>query len=158
MTAALTEVIKRYPPDAKPVGDRESRRACFEDLGWGLTRDTWAQMDQVLDEVSDWPSEERRAVAEMILVGIEIGTNCDRIARVTGLNRDKFIRPKAKLLRASGIWVHGKTAFNPAVLAEDAPPTYFFTELICFVLVAEGLIEWQRTEAAPVTSSGEAPA
>jgi hypothetical protein len=86
---------------------------------------------------------------EMILVGFEVGTIADKVAQVTGLFRDKFVRPRAKNLRDNGVWVGGKTALSAEVLADDAPETYMKTELILLFLCAEGLIENRPSGVEP---------
>jgi hypothetical protein len=124
-----------------PVETRVARRAYVEKVGWGLTQEVWDRVDQAIDCIDNWENEDRRAIAEMIVVGLEIGANADTVARVTGLNRDKFVRPKAKLLRENKCWVKGKTAFSPETMgADDTAARNTTTEIVLFVLAAEGRI------------------
>jgi hypothetical protein len=116
------------------------RRACLETTGWGLPQEVWDRIDKDIEALDRWENEDRRAIAEMIFVGLEIGTSADKVAQVTGLHRDKFVRPKAKLLRENRCWVEGKTAFSQDAMAEGAPDCYFAMDLILFVLVAEGVV------------------
>jgi hypothetical protein len=127
-----------------PVESRLVRRAYVEKLGWGLTQETWDRIDQVIEEVDTWENEDRRSIAEMVLVGLEVGTYADKVARITGLNRDNFVRPKAKLLRDNGCWVDGKMAFSPEAM-DDESGRYSAMEIILTVLVAEGRITRENT-------------
>jgi hypothetical protein len=128
------------------VEARVARRAYVEKVGWGLTQEDWDRIDRTIEAIDTWGDESRRSIAEMILVGLEIGTDADEVARITGLNRDKFVRPKAKLLRENGCWVHGKTAFSAESMDDDADDLCIATEILLFVLAAEGRV--RRSEQA----------
>lgn len=139
-----------------PVETRIARRAYVEKVGWGLTQEGWDRIDRAIEAIDTWEDEDRRAIAEMIIVGLEIGANADKVAKVTGLNRDKFVRPKAKLLRENECWVNGKTAFTPDSMGDDeASALNTATEILLFVLTAEGRIKRSQHRWLPPSTREE---
>lgn len=52
---------------------------------------------------------EHRDHALILLAALVVGANADTVAKATGLNRDKVVRPIAKRLRDGGIWKNGVT-------------------------------------------------
>jgi len=52
-------------------------------------------------------TEEERKSGWMLLIGLVVGSNADRVAKLAGLNRDTEARPRAKRFRECGIWRPG---------------------------------------------------
>jgi len=94
------------------------------------------QRQAVENIVSDpyWAGEEPQFRDSLrIVVGAHVfGPNADKIARGLGLNRDKFVRPRARRLRESGIWRDGGVE-----APDDDNP---LLDLTMQGLVAEGLV------------------
>lgn len=83
----------------------------------------------------------------IIVAAFFLGTNADRLARFLGLNRDDFVRPRAKLLRESGIFTQGTVGMPGKVVldaevADDPDDSQGFISiwLILASLVAEGIV------------------
>ena len=70
--------------------------------------------------------------ALLIVSALVVGANQKRLAKFTGFE-PSWIRERAERLKASGIWVNGKT-----VCDGDEPGAF---EIILFMLVAKGMIE-----------------
>jgi len=81
--------------------------------------------------------EDAKNTLRLVAASLPYGTNADNLARILGLNRDKFVRPRAKRLRDSGVWAEGQLAMSILHGSEDE------LRLVVFfgALVAEGLVE-----------------
>lgn len=92
--------------------------------------------------------EESKDGARMLMVAALVtGPDADRVAMATGLNRDKFVRPRAKRLRENGRWV-GRTVRCGWFEAEEEGPGGFLIALIVDVLVAEGIVVASDAESS----------
>lgn len=81
--------------------------------------------------------EDVRNTLRLVVAASIIGTNADKLASLLGLNRDKFVRPRAKRLRDNGIWVDGKIAvYTLSTSDEDIR-----LGILLAALVAEDLVE-----------------
>lgn len=78
-----------------------------------------------------------------------IGTNADKIARLLGLNRDKFVRPRARRLRDNGVWEGDKVTI---CWDEDNDDTVLMAILLD-AMVAEGDLVRRPGPDSPDTSS-----
>ena len=72
-----------------------------------MTPEDWTWIDQVIQDLKVGSSA--RDAAVILLSALAVGANGDKIARATGLNRDKVVRPIAKRLRDNGVWHNGVT-------------------------------------------------
>jgi len=103
--------------------------------------DDLAKMRVEIDEFANRfeLTNDEKDTARVVIAALFVGTDTDLVAKVTGLNRDKFVRPKAKKLRENGIWVGNQVCMesNP----EDESDENFMTEILLHVLVANGLVE-----------------
>jgi hypothetical protein len=76
--------------------------------------------------------------AKLLLAALCFGTtNADKLATLTGLNRDKFVRPRAKRLREGRIW---RPEGIVTEYSDDAPEEQNI-EFLLHILVAEGLVD-----------------
>jgi len=82
---------------------------------------------------------EHQDTAKLLLCAINFGCkNIDNLAFRAKLPRDTFVRPRARRMRASGLWNDdGSVTFEYM----DGPPEYQCTEFILHVLTAEGEVE-----------------
>lgn len=98
--------------------------------------------DVALDPFFAGESEDFRNTVRMIVAAIYLGPNADNLARFLGLNRDKFVRPRAKRLRENGIFIEGGPE-SPGKVGVDADTfeseQKFTLWLVLAGLVAEGL-------------------
>lgn len=80
-----------------------------------------------------------RDTAVLCLCALYFGCkNIDKLADRTGLSRDKFVRPRAKRMRDSGLWnADGTVSFESA----DGPDEDGAIEFVLHVLCADGLVE-----------------
>jgi hypothetical protein len=91
---------------------------------------------------------EHRDTAKLLLYAINFGCrNTDELAAKVKLSRDHFVRPRAKRLRAAGIW-DSKSGHVMFEYAKGTPEEMNF-EFVMHVLVAEGLVT--RTETTQVS-------
>lgn len=81
---------------------------------------------------------EHRDTAKLLLTAMNFGsTNVGKLAALSGLARDRFVIPRARLLKDQGVWTEdGKVAFE----YPDGPPTHTMIEFIMHVLLAEGIL------------------
>jgi len=88
--------------------------------------------------------EDERNTLRIIVAALFLGTDADRLAKFLRLNRDKFVRPRAKRLRESGIFIQGTLRQRgqvgvDAAVFEAKTDRKFFLWLTLAGLVAEGL-------------------
>jgi hypothetical protein len=89
--------------------------------------------------------EEHTAAAEVILWGVAGENRADTIAKLSGLNRDKVVRPYVRRLRESGLW-------TPQGLVLEEP---LEVGLSLAILCAMGLITRSENEGSGVSSNEE---
>ena len=92
--------------------------------------------------------QETRDTLRMVIAACYVGTNQDKLARLLGLNRDKFVRPRARRLRDAGLWVDGEICIY-TLNNQDAD---VWLGIFVASLVAEDLIEVEA--AVPLSSPG----
>jgi len=79
---------------------------------------------------------EHRDTAKLLLCAMNFGCeNIGKLAAISGLPRDRIVRPRAERLRKSGIWLEdGCVGFE----YPEGPPEKTNLEFVIHVLVAEG--------------------
>lgn len=80
--------------------------------------------------------EDTRNTLRLVAAATHFGTNGDKLAKILDLNRDKFVRPRAKRLRDAGIWEDGQIAVKTLTDTEDDD----WLKLFVAALVAEDLV------------------
>ncbi len=87
---------------------------------------------------------EHKDTAKLLLCALNFGSaDLDKLAAVSGLSLDEFVRPRAERLRASGVWSEdGKVCFETA----NGPPENMNIEFILHVLCAEGEVICHRDQ------------
>jgi hypothetical protein len=116
----------------------------------GETREIMAEIEQSLDMmIEDKLIEPRlRDTAKLCLVaGIFGCKNIDKLAFRAKLPRDRFVRPRARLMRESGIWnADGTISMETA----NGPPEDMNIEFVLHVLCADGQVKctWDSREAS----------
>ena len=103
---------------------------------------TSEEIRQVIEEIVADPfftmnSDEERDTLRLLVASCHLGTNADKLAKFLGLNRDKFVRPRAKRLRENGVWEDGQ------VCLDGETPEEVSLALVLAVLCAEGFIKRQ---------------
>lgn len=79
-----------------------------------------------------------RNTAKVVLYAFMVGTNPDKIAKATGLNRD-FVRARAKILRENHIFI--TEPMKPGKIGLSSPADKDFDiELMLIVMCAEGIV------------------
>lgn len=126
-----------------------------------LSKEDWRQIEAALKELEIGP--ENRDHAVILMAALVVGANADTVAKATGLNRDKVVRPIAKRLRDNGVWRNGVTYCQWL----DGPPEEGATAFLCDVLVAEGRVrrvstndevKWANEDGTPHTGKGQTTA
>ena len=99
---------------------------------------------------------EMRDTAKLCLVAGLFGCkNIDELAFRAGLSRDRFVRPRARRMRQSGLWLSdGSVVFEKD---PDTDPTGTNIEFLLHVMCAEGLVECTERGGEP-TAAGEVKA
>jgi predicted transcriptional regulator len=128
-------VVPALPPvqEEAPSSEPREENAVLQD----------EQIEQVLDDMvnnADIGLSDRDTM-KMILYAFKVGTNPDRIAEATGLNRD-FVRKRAKILRENGIFV-GEPMKRGAVAISDqvTDERTMMVELMLILMCAEGIVK-----------------
>lgn len=90
---------------------------------------------------------EHRDTAKLLLCGINFGTkNLSQLSAISGLARDRVVRPRAERLRESGVWTKdGQVCFE----YPEGPPSHTNIEFVLHVLCAEGDIRCVHRDPAP---------
>jgi len=120
--------VQEQPPPPLPKNPDEVHKAAVERI------------------VAGFPSadEDAKNTLRLVATSLVYGTSADKLAKVLELNRDKFVRPRAKRLRDSGLWVDGQLAVN---IVNGSEAEVHLAVLLA-ALVAEDLIELP-TESEP---------
>jgi hypothetical protein len=88
-----------------------------------------------------------RDTAKLLLYAIQFGCkNIDKLAERSGLPRDRFVRPRARRLRESGVWSEDGLVYFETI---DGPPEHTNIEFVLHVMCAEGLIRCVGRDPAP---------
>ncbi len=116
----------------------------------GEIREAMAGIEKDLDAMlaDGLINPEHRDTAKLLLVAREFGCkNIDELAFRAHLPRDRFVRPRARRLRASGIWNRDGTTTSEY---PDGPPTHTNIEFVLHILCAEGdvVCRWPAREAS----------
>ena len=84
-------------------------------------------------------SSDYKDTAKVILYAFEVGVDADKIAKVSGLNRD-FVRAKMKILRKNGCFEYTPTKEAKICVGGETPEEVAI-DFLLMVLCAEGLVE-----------------
>ena len=104
-----------------------------------------ARIDELVVETLIKP--EWRDTARVVFYAFKVGTNPDKIAQESGVNRD-FVRAKAKVLRENGIFLTEPMTPGRISVSDTEGDREFQIELTLMVMCAEGLVR-HVTEPEP---------
>lgn len=125
---------------APPVPSPEpliSDEAVFQALDADPEDEVRLAIEAMLADTFKFGDEDTKDCYRLVVAATHLGTSADKLASYLGLNRDKFVRPRAKRLRDAGLWVDGKVCISTLTDTEDDR----LIKALFAALVADDLIE-----------------